>query len=306
MDKKIEETREFLQTIGMPKAQQADICCYVILAMAGIKPDMLWSEATNEWIRIHDIIQFVNAFYGMSYAENSRETFRKQALHRFRTAALIEDNGTATNSPNYRYRLTEETVQILRTMGTPKWGESIKRFLCYHEKLIDLYASKKKMTMMPVNINGESFKFSTGKHNELQKAIIEEFAPRFAPNSECLYVGDTIEKDLVKNVEKLKELGFEITLHDKMPDVVLYREDKDWIYFVESVTSVGPMDPKRILEIEEMTKDVTAGKIFVTAFLDFKTYKKFAEELAWETEVWIAEMPEHMIHLNGDRFMGPR
>ena len=306
MDKKIEETREFLQMIGMPKAQQADICCYVILAMAGVKPDMSWSETTNEWIRIHDIIQFVNTFYDMSYAENSRETFRKQALHRFRTAALIEDNGKATNSPNYRYRLTEETVEMLRTMGTPAWKTSVKRFLYYHEKLIDLYASKKKMTIMPVNINGESFKFSTGKHNELQKAIIEEFAPRFAPNSECLYVGDTIEKDLVKNVEKLKELGFEITLHDKMPDIVLYRKDKDWIYFVESVTSVGPMDPNRILEITEMTKDVTAGKIFVTAFLDFKTYKKFAEDLAWETEVWIAEMPEHMIHLNGDRFTGPR
>ena len=306
MDKKIEEAREFLQIIGMPKTQQADICCYVILAMAGIEPDMPWSEATNEWVRIHDIIQFVNTFYGMSYAENSRETFRKQALHRFRTAALVEDNGKATNSPNYRYRLTEETVKILRTMGTTVWEKSIKQFLCCHEKLIDLYASKKKMTMMPVNINGESFKFSTGKHNELQKAIIEEFAPRFAPNSECLYVGDTIAKDLVKNVGKLKNLGFEITLHDKMPDVVLYREDKNWIYFVESVTSVGPMDPKRILEITEMTKDVTAGKIFVTAFLDFKTYKKFAEELAWETEVWIAEMPEHMIHLNGDRFMGPR
>ena len=306
MDKKIEETREFLQMIGMPKAQQADICCYVILAMAGVKPDMSWSETTNEWIRIHDIIQFVNTFYDMSYAENSRETFRKQALHRFRTAALIEDNGKATNSPNYRYRLTEETVEMLRTMGTPAWKTSVKRFLYYHEKLIDLYASKKKMTIMPVNINGESFKFSTGKHNELQKAIIEEFAPRVANNSECLYVGDTIEKDLVKNVEKLKELGFEITLHDKMPDIVLYRKDKDWIYFVESVTSVGPMDPNRILEITEMTKDVTAGKIFVTAFLDFKTYKKFAEDLAWETEVWIAEMPEHMIHLNGDRFMGPR
>lgn len=306
MDKKIEETREFLQMIGMPKAQQADICCYVILAMAGVKPDMSWSETTNEWIRIHDIIQFVNTFYDMSYAENSRETFRKQALHRFRTAALIEDNGKATNSPNYRYRLTEETVEMLRTMGTPAWKTSVKRFLYYHEKLIDLYASKKKMTIMPVNINGESFKFSTGKHNELQKAIIEEFAPRFAPNSECLYVGDTIEKDLVKNVEKLKELGFEITLHDKMPDIVLYRKDKDWIYFVESVTSVGPMDPNRILEITEMAKDVTVGKIFVTAFLDFKTYKKFAEDLAWETEVWIAEMPEHMIHLNGDRFMGPR
>ena len=303
---KIEETREFLHCIGMPKAQQADICCYVILAMAGIKPDMRWEEATNEWIRIHDIIQFANSYYGTTYAENSRETFRKQALHHFRTAALVEDNGKATNSPNYRYRLTEETLQMLRVRDTIEWQPSLRRFLHYHQSLIEMYASKKKMSMMPVQINGQDFSFSPGKHNELQKAIIEEFAPRFAPNSECLYVGDTIEKDLVKNVEKLTELGFEITLHDKMPDVVLYREDKDWLYFVESVTSVGPMDPKRILEITEMTKDVTAGKIFVTAFLDFKTYKRFSEDLAWETEVWIAEMPEHMIHLNGDKFLGPR
>lgn len=303
---KISETREFLKNIGMPKQQQADICCYVILAMAGIKPEMPWNEATNEWIRIHDIIQFANTYYGTSYAENSRETFRKQALHRFRTAALVEDNGKETNSPNYRYRLTDETLQLIRNLDTNEWNKHLKLFLTYHEKLVDIYASKKKMTMMPVKINGDDFSFSAGKHNELQKAIIEDFAPRFAPNAECLYVGDTIEKDLVKNVEKLLELGFEITLHDKMPDVVLYREDKNWIYFVESVTSVGPMDPKRILEIEELTKNVSAGKIYVTAFLDFKTYKKFAEELAWETEVWIAEMPEHMIHLNGDRFMGPR
>ena len=303
---KIEETRDFLDQIGMPKAQQADICCYVILAMAGIKPDMQWKEATNEWIRIHDIIQFANSYYGTTYAENSRETFRKQALHHFRTVALVEDNGKATNSPNYRYRLTKETFQLLRVRDTMEWEVSLRRFQHYHPSLVETYASKRKMIMMPVKINGQDFSFSPGKHNELQKAIIEEFAPRFAPDSECLYVGDTIEKDLVKNVEKLTKLGFEITLHDKMPDVVLYREDKDWLYFVESVTSVGPMDPKRILEITEMTKDVTAGKIFVTAFPDFKTYKKFSEKLAWETEVWIAEMPEHMIHLDGDKFLGPR
>lgn len=303
---KISETREFLKNIGMPKRQQADICCYVILAMAGIKPEISWNEATNEWIRIHDIIQFANTYYGTSYAENSRETFRKQALHRFRTAALVEDNGKATNSPNYRYRLTDETLQLIKNINSNALDDAMSRFLKYHDKLVDIYASKKKMTMMPVKINGDDFKFSAGKHNELQKAIIEEFAPRFAPDSECLYVGDTIEKDLVKNVDKLSKLGFEITLHDKMPDVVLYREDKNWIYFIESVTSVGPIDPKRILEIEELTQNVNAGKIYVTAFLDFKTYKKFAEELAWETEVWIAEMPEHMIHLNGDKFMGPR
>lgn len=303
---KMNETRVFLKRIGMPKAQLTDICCLSLLAMAGVKEKTPWSEATNGWIRIHDIIAFANANYATTYAENSRETFRKQAMHHFRTAALIEDNGKATNSPNYRYRLTEEVLEILQNLGGSSQDVMLQRFIANHQRLVDIYASKKRMTMMPVKINNQDFKFSSGKHNELQKAIIEEFAPRFAPNSECLYVGDTIEKDLVKNIEKLQDLGFEITLHDKMPDVVLYREDKNWIYFIESVTSVGPMDPKRIIEISEMTKDVTASKIYITAFLDFGTYKKFSESLAWETEVWIAEAPDHMIHLNGDKFLGPR
>ena len=303
---KVDEVRQILNGIGMPERQQADLCCYVLLAMANIKEKDAWKSATNEWIRIHDIIQFVGANYGITYAENSRETFRKQALHHFRTAAVIEDNGKATNSPNYRYRLTEESLEMIRSIGGHEANNAINRFNSYHKKLIEIYASKKEMTKMPVKINNHEFTFSPGKHNELQKAIIEEFAPRYAPNSECLYVGDTIEKDLVKNVDKLKELGFEITLHDKMPDVVLYREDKNWIYFIESVTSVGPMDPKRIIEISEMTKNITAGKIFVTAFQNFSVFKKFSDSLAWETEVWISEMPDHMIHLNGDRFMGPR
>lgn len=303
---KLEEARRFLKAVGMPDKQQTDLCCYTLLAMADLKPGMTWTEATNEWIRIHDIIQFIREYYGVEYAENSRETFRKQGIHRFRSAALIEDNGKATNSPNYRYRLTEETLSLMRRFLTQEWEDARDRFLSIHDTLIDIYSSKKKMTFMPVRINGAEFIFSPGKHNQLQKAIIEDFAPRFAPNSECLYVGDTIKKDLVKNVEKLRELGFEITLHDKMPDVVLYCEDKDWIYFIESVTSVGPMDMKRILELDELTRNVTSGKIYVTAFLDFKTYKKFASDLAWETEVWISELPEHMIHLDGDKFLGPR
>lgn len=302
----IDQAKNILNLLGMPDRQQSDLCALTLLAMADLTEEKSWSEATNNWIRIHDVIQFCGEKYNRPYAENSRETFRKQAMHPFRTAALIEDNGKSTNSPLYRYRLTEETLNLIRKYMCYNWDEALNGFSLVHESLIDIYASKKQMTMMPVKINNEDYSFSTGNHNQLQKAIIEEFAPRFAPESECLYVGDTIEKDLVKNVEKLRTLGFEITLHDKMPDVVLYCEDKDWIYFIESVTSVGPMDPKRIIEITEMTKNVTSGKIFVTAFLDFKTYKKFAATLAWETEVWIAELPEHMIHLNGDRFLGPR
>ena len=301
---KVDALKATLNEVGFPSQMQADVCIYSILALAGIKRNTQWKNATNEWMRIHDIIQFANKNYDVNYAENSRETFRKQALHHFRTAAIVEDNAKATTSPNYRWRLTAEFVEILRNINIS--DEPLEAFKQNHESLIDIYASKKQMKKMPVKINGEDFTFSPGKHNQLQKAIIEEFATRFAPNSECLYVGDTIQKDLVKREERLKELGFRITLHDKMPDVVLYRADKNWLYFIEAVTSVGPMDPKRIQEITAMTQHVTAGKIFVTAFLDFKTYKKFSVELAWETEVWIAELPDHMIHLNGDKFLGPR
>ncbi len=304
---KLKEAKKILNALQVPEKQQNKMCCYVLLAMANIANDMTtWQQAKNDWIRIHDIIVFASENYGIIYAENSRETIRKQAMHHFRTAAFIEDNGQATNSPNYRYRLTDEMLNLIRSFKTAAWKGNLLAFQQSHDSLKKIYDSKRTMQKIPVQINGKGFTFSTGKHNELQKAIIEEFAPRFAPNSICLYVGDTIQKDLVKDEDWLCRLGFEITLHDKMPDVVLYSEANNWLYFVESVTSVGPMDPKRINEIEKMTKNIPVGKIYITAFLDFKTFKKFSESLAWETEVWIADMPEHMIHLNGDKFLGPR
>ena len=303
--RKIDQARQILKEIGMPKEQQTELCCLILLAMSGLRLRTPWRDATNEWVRIHDVIALVNQHYKKNYAENSRETFRKQGMHHFRLAALIEDNGTATNSPNYRYRLTVEALDLLKSYGTKLWKHHLDEFLQNHKTLIEIYASKKKMKMIPVKINHTDFCFSAGDHNQLQKVIIEQFAPRFAPMSECLYVGDTTKKDLVKHEDKLHALGFEITQHDKMPDVVLYREEKHWLYFVEAVTSVGAMTPKRVVEIKEMAQNVSAGKIFVTAFLDFPTYKAFSNQLAWETEVWIAAMPDHMIHLNGDRFLGP-
>ena len=303
---KLDEARDILNALEVPAKQQNGMCCCVLLAMAGITEGQGWASANSNWIRIHDVIAFASDNYGITYAENSRETIRKQAMHHFRNAAFIEDNGKPTNSPNYRYRLTDEMLRLIQSYGSDEWERKLVTFKKRHESLVQLYASKRTMRKMPMKINGADFTFSPGKHNQLQKAIIEEFAPRFAPNTECLYVGDTTEKDLVKNEDKLRELGFVITLHDKMPDVVLYSEEKNWLYFIESVTSVGPMEPKRIKEIEDMTIGVTAGKIYITAFLDFKTFKKFSEFLAWETEAWIADMPDHMIHLNGDKFLGPR
>lgn len=303
---KLDEAKEILKEIGMPKSQQSDLCAYTLLALLQLEENQEWEKATNKYIRIHDIMEFIKEKYNIVYAENSRETFRKQALHHFRIAAIVEDNAKPTNSPNYRYRLTIETLDLIKKYKTAKWESEKEKYLKNHEKLISIYENKRKLTKMPVIINGEKFEFSTGKHNELQKAIIEEFAPRFAQNSIVLYVGDTKDKDLYKDNELLKKLKISMGEHEKLPDVILYQDDKKWVYFIEAVTSVGPISPKRILEINEMTKKCDLGKIFVTAFIDMKTFKKFAEDLAWETEVWLSEMPDHMIHLNGDKFVGPR
>ena len=301
---KVDALKEILNKVEFPEQMQTNICIYTILALANIKKSTPWKNATNDWLRVHDIITFANKNYYAGYAENSRETFRKKALHNFRNAAMVEDNGVATNSPNYRWRITDEFLRVLRNIDND--NNALLSFKKQHISLVDLYSSRRSIKKMPVKINGADYSFGPGKHNQLQKAIIEEFAPRFASNSECLYVGDTTDKDLVKDETKLQKLGFEITVHDKMPDVVLYREDKHWLFFIEAVTSVGPMDGKRLVELKAMTRNVSAGIIYVTAFLDFKTFKSFSDKLAWDTEVWIADMPDHMIHLNGDKFIGPR
>lgn len=302
----LDSAKEILKAIEMPERQQNDISAYTLLALAHIRQNNDWSQSSNEWIRIHDIIRFINVNYDVKYAENTRETIRKNVIHQFRDAAIVEDNGKSTNSPHYRYRLTEEFLNLIQDYNSLQWDNSLNEFLSKHESLVSIYSSKKELLKKPVLINGEEFNFSPGKHNELQKHIIEEFAPRFAQGSECLYVGDTAKKDLVINNEKLEELGFVISTHDKMPDVILYCEAKNWIYFIEAVTSTGPMDYKRIIEINKLTKNVDAGKIYITAFLDFRTFKRFAADLAWDSEVWISDNPNHLIHFNGDRFLGPR
>ena len=303
---KIDEAKEILGLISLPKAQQNQMCCRVILALSGLHEKDKWSKAKDEFVRIHDIIEFLRENYEVDYAENSRETIRKQALKPFRDAAVVEINGKAVNSPLYAYRLTTEFLELIKSYGTEEWEAELDVFKEGHKTLMDLYQQRKKVKRIDVMINGKKASLSLGKHNRLQKAIIEDFGAIFAPGSEVLYVGDTQDKFLQKNDELMKKLGINVLDELKLPDVILYAEDKNWIFFVEAVTSVGPMSPARVYEIKETCKGCGAGFVFVTAFQNFSTYKKFADQIAWDTEVWVAEMPEHMIHLNGDRFLGPR
>ena len=63
-------------------------------------------------------------------------------MHHFRNAAFIEDNGKATNSPNYRYRLTDEMLHLIQSFGTADWERCLACFMENHDSLVDLYASK--------------------------------------------------------------------------------------------------------------------------------------------------------------------
>lgn len=307
---KLEEAKGILAAIGMPRAQTNDRSAYVLLSLSNLKETDIWSHANKPEMRIVDMMNFMSEHYGKTYKPNTRETIRKDTIHQFVDAAVAERNTDSmerpTNSPNYCYRLTDEMYTLVKTYGTSLWQKALRKFITEKGSLVEKYSQQRDLARVPIVVNGQEFSFSAGEHNNLQKGIIEGFAPRFAPGSEILYIGDTENKDLIKNREALESLGVRLTDHDKLPDVILFLREKNWIYFIEAVTSVGPMSVKRMIEIQEMTKGCPCGKIFVTAFLDKDVYKRFVDQLAWETEVWISETPDHMIHLNGAKFLGPR
>jgi BsuBI/PstI restriction endonuclease domain len=134
---------------------------------------------------------------------------------------------------------------------------------------------------------------------------VEAFASSFARGAVLVYLGDTAEKQLVIDANLLNQLGIPEMNHDKLPDVVLYERERNWLFLIEAVTTHGPVSAKRHAELEAMLRDCPTGRVYVTAFMDFTAFKKYAADIVWESEVWIAEFPDHMIHFNGDRFLGP-
>ncbi len=297
------EAKKILQALGMPDKLQSDLCCKVFLGLCGLKPDGNWSEITNDWVRIYDILFFMSGSYGVKDAMDHRNEIRTKVLRNFLLMALIEDNGLATNNSNHRYRMTEEFFALVHTFQTEEWDQQLQRFLQSHDKLVDIYKAKRDKKVEPIRLYGKEYPLSPNRHSELQKAVMESFVPRFVSNSECLYLKDSPQQGFVINEDRLSELGFHVTDHKNMPDIILYREDKDWMYFVESVTNMGPMNQGRVAELMEMAASVRSGKIFITAFLNFLAYKKFSDSLAWKTRVWIAEMPEHVIYLDEDQVL---
>jgi type II restriction enzyme len=314
---KLEQAQEILKALGMPAAQQNEISAYTLLALCNLKEDDAWPNASNKSATVtKGIMTFISENYmlannGTPYAPNSRETFRRQVLHQFEQGRIVNYNpdnpALLTNSPNAHYALTPEALEVIRTYDTSQWEEKVKAFIEKFGSLNEEYLKRRQKQLVPVTLrDGTILHLSPGKHNEVQANIVEVFAPRFAPGSTLLYVGDTAKKVLHIDAEKMAEIGIPMTEHGKLPDVILLDTAKDWLFLVEAVTSHGPVSPKRVHELEEMLINCKLGKIYVTAFPDFSEFRKHINNVAWETEVWIAENPDHMIHYNGEKFFGPR
>lgn len=174
---KLNEAKEILKALGMPKQQQNSRSAYVLLSLTGLKEEDNWSDASINSLRIVDMMKFMAEHYGKIYAANSREIIRKESIHQFCNGAIAfnneDDDERATNSPKYSYRLTNEVLEVIQSYGTDKWEKRIKKWHKNNETLVQQYSQLREMTMVPVIINGKELQFSPGKHNQLQRLLLK-------------------------------------------------------------------------------------------------------------------------------------
>lgn len=308
--KRIRDAIGILRALGLPDAQQNERSALSLLALLNLSPGKPWARAENPLVGITPIMDWVRRHYGKEYAPNTRETFRRQTMHQFCDAGVTLYNpdkpDRPVNSPKAVYQIEPAALALMRSFGTRQWQDNLAIYLAQRETLVARYAKEREQSRVPVKIApGQQVSLSPGEHSELIRAIIEDFAQRFAPGSVLIYAGDTGDKWGYFDKAKLAQLGVDVDSHGKMPDVVLHFPEKNWLLLIESVTSHGPVDGKRHAELAKLFTGCKAGLVYVTAFPNRIVMSRYLGEIAWESEVWVADAPSHLIHFNGERFLGP-
>ncbi|MCC6446215.1 MAG: Eco57I restriction-modification methylase domain-containing protein [Armatimonadetes bacterium] len=308
--RRIEEALSVLASLGLPRAQLNERSALTLLALLDLPPDSPWQEAKSPLRGITPIMDYIARHYGKRYKPNTRETVRRQTVYPFLDAGLAvanpDDPGRPINSPKTVCRIESSALDALKTYGTEQWELRLAAYLASVETLRQRYARERKRARLPASLGGDvEVSLSPGGQNVLVKEIIERFAPCFTPGGRFLYVGDADNKFAYFDSEFLTALGVRLDEHGKMPDVIIYQADKNWLVLIEAVTSHGPVNPKRREDLQSLSGASTAGLVFVTAFLDRKAMTAYLSDIAWETEVWIADSPTHLIHFDGEKFLGP-
>ncbi len=297
----LESTPRRLERVGM-----------VFAAVAGVRADADWSLAEDEQsgrsMKTRNIISYINSHFGEDISPGSYDDIRRKDLALIHAAGIVVGTklGSAQNDSRRGYALDPGYAEVIRHYQDAGWNEQARVFLSGRKSAADVLAGNRALPRSMVTLpSGTLLSFSPGEHNELQKALIEEFLPRYGYGAEVLYVGDANARSLVNRAAKLEELGFFELSHAELPDIVAYSSLKNWLYVIEAVWSSGPIHALRKLKLDKLLTDVKAPVVYVTAFLTKKNFRKYAAEIAWETEVWIAEEPEHMIHFNGPKIVRP-
>jgi hypothetical protein len=308
--RRLAETIEVLNALQFGPKQRNETAAYTLLALLNLQPDVPWAEAQAPLCGITPIIEFIATAYGVRYAPNTRETIRDDAVKFFVEEGLLlrnpDEPGRPTNSGNTVYQIEPTALALLRKAGTSDWIPALQQYLVSRESVKHEIARKRNLARVPVTLpNGSKVALSPGGQNPLIKAIIEHFCTAFAPGGVVLYIGDTENKFVHLEAQGLAALGVSLDSAAKMPDVIIHYTAKNWLLLIEAVTSAGPVDGKRRKELKDLFAGCKAGLVFVTAFENRHTMQSCASQIAWESEVWIAEDPDHMIHFNGDRFLGP-
>lgn len=307
-----------LSKLGIPleglSPRELEKMAMAFLAVADVKRSGDWAKARlregKDTLKSREIIAYLNEYFGEDISKGSYDDIRRKDLKMPVVAGIIiasaNKPNAARNDPTRGYSLSPEFVEIIRRVQQPGWADEVDEFMADRPTLAERLAAERQIQQVPIKLpDGQTLSFSPGEHNLLQKAVIEQFLPRYGQGAAVLYVGDTTRKFLVRDEQQLKALKFFELEHGELPDILAYSKAKNWLFLIEAVHSSGPISPLRLVELQRLAKDCTADLVFVTAFLNRDTFRKFAPDIAWETEVWIADAPDHLIHFDGDKFLGP-
>ena len=314
IDKLIRSMLNVLTAVGIPLDTVSDRTkvriAEAVLAVCDIKKSFSEAKSLEEkhFLTTRQIITFENNFLEGNYSSGSYDDIRRHHLILLTTAGYIVSSSAldkqSTNNPTRGYAASPIFAQLLKTYGTAEWEVTLAAFKQKNEELKEFLAHKRALERIPVVLpSGIEVKLSAGEHNELQRDIIQKFLPRFGFGAEVLYLGDTTDKYLIREDEKLKGVGFFELEHEELPDVVAYSKEKNLLFMIEAVHSSGQMGEIRVKKLKDKLKGCTAQLIFVSAFENKKTFRKFSADIAWESEAWIADTPDHMIHFNGYKFL---
>jgi DNA (cytosine-5)-methyltransferase 1 len=297
----------------LPNPRSAERVALALMSLCGIEPKGKWRDVpdVSSWSRsTRGMIEWQNETYGEDRSPGSYDDVRRKDLLWMSLAGIAVNTGQGSkNVPTRKFGLSPEAAQVIRTFGTKTWSSTVKAYREAQTPLVELLENPRRMAALEVTFGAEgesvSLNFGPGEHNHLIKECIEEFLPRWGYGAEVLYVGDADDRHLFKNEERLLELGVFDLATDELPDIVAYSHEKDWIYIVEAVHSSGPVSREKHLRYKRLFEQCPSGVVYVTAFASRDKFRRFAADIAWETEVWIAAEPTHLIHYNGDRFLGP-